>query len=306
MERRKFIQSSAKLMVGTAFLSSPFTNVLAGKQYNSEWVLFGRKDKKDNSTFLQKIYFPKNKMIKGFTPILSQFYEIKERKNPDNIYKVKYYYERYDHNKNTDLYSFKLNQVTKYNIDLDPHFRYLNRLTKIEFYEGENYIIAYYKEGEQELSHSLVAKGYVNTKDQFFELEEDFEFFKPDTRTLTIPEKFGYDNNIQDDDCFLTSACVFYKGLSDNCSELQVLRNFRDQYMANSAYGKSLINDYYEVGPKTVQAIHDHPQKSAILEFIYNQLVLKSVSLIRRNEYELAMEYYKTFTEKLRTNLAVN
>ena len=298
MKRRKFLQSSAKVMVSTSFLTSPFTSVLVDKQNRSEYVIFTRKDKRGKSTFVQHIYFPNRIIVKGRSIILCQFYEVQQTKKPDSSYLVKYIYGRYDYKNNNKLYSFELQQFTEYSIDLDRQFSYLNRLIKIEFHEGENYINAYYKEGEQKLSKSLTATSYFNANTgEYFELEEDFRFVAPETRKVK-------ENEIDvDEDCFLTSACVFYKGLPDNCSELQILRNFRDGYMANSAYGKSLINDYYEVGPKTVQAIYNHPQKAEIFEFIYNKLVLKSVSLIKRNEYELAMEYYKIFTEKLRNNL---
>ena len=301
MKRRKFLQSSAKVMVSTAFLTSPFTSVFTGKQNRNEYVVFAHTDKKGESTFVRKIYFPKNVIVKNRTIIYCKFYEIEGTKKPDSTYLVKYTYEWYVHNKKNDPHSFKLQQLTEYDTDLDPYFKYLNQLIRIEFHERANYVNAYYKEGEQKLYKSLTATSYFNANTgEYFELEEDFRFVAPETRKVK-------ENEIDvDEDCFLTSACVFYKGLPDNCSELQILRNFRDGYMANSAYGKSLINDYYEVGPKTVQAIYNHPQKAEIFEFIYNKLVLKSVSLIKRNEYELAMEYYKIFTEKLRNNLAAN
>lgn len=49
--------------------------------------------------------------------------------------------------------------------------------------------------------------------------------------------------------CFLTSACVEAKGLPDDCSELSVLRHFRDSYLAGIEEGKAEICEYYHVAP---------------------------------------------------------
>ena len=49
--------------------------------------------------------------------------------------------------------------------------------------------------------------------------------------------------------CFLTTAACHYRGLPDDCHELQTLRSFRDRYLAHIPGGAELIERYYEVAP---------------------------------------------------------
>ena len=49
--------------------------------------------------------------------------------------------------------------------------------------------------------------------------------------------------------CYITTACVHAKGLSDNCYELQILRMYRDTWLINQKEGKALIGEYYRIAP---------------------------------------------------------
>lgn len=42
--------------------------------------------------------------------------------------------------------------------------------------------------------------------------------------------------------CFLTTACCKYKGLPDDCAELETLRRFRDNYLK----GRNTVRSLYE------------------------------------------------------------
>lgn len=97
--------------------------------------------------------------------------------------------------------------------------------------------------------------------------------------------------------CFLTTACVEHKGLKDDCRELQVLRNFRDNYVALRPGGFQLIKDYYQRAPKIVKAINLSADKSLLLESLYIQ-IKQAADLIEEGEHEKAFKlYYKTTQE---------
>jgi hypothetical protein len=49
-----------------------------------------------------------------------------------------------------------------------------------------------------------------------------------------------------DEVCFITTACVSQMGHNDSCYELQVLRNFRDNYLTAAAIF-SVTSPYLEV-----------------------------------------------------------
>ena len=45
----------------------------------------------------------------------------------------------------------------------------------------------------------------------------------------------------RDNNCFITTACVKYYGLKDNCYQLEILRKFRDGYLLKSDSNKDLV-----------------------------------------------------------------
>lgn len=100
--------------------------------------------------------------------------------------------------------------------------------------------------------------------------------------------------------CYLTSACVEAKGLSDNCYELSTLRKFRDGYLASSESGKEDIKEYYDVAPRIVSNIKKRPDAIRIFEKIYKELVLPCVKLIETGENEQARQHYCQYTLALK------
>lgn len=96
--------------------------------------------------------------------------------------------------------------------------------------------------------------------------------------------------------CFLTSACVEAKGLPDDCSELSVLRHFRDSYLAGIEEGKAEICEYYHVAPTIVSNIRKLPDSLKIFEKIYEELVLPCVKMINEGRNEDAHTLYRAYT----------
>lgn len=72
--------------------------------------------------------------------------------------------------------------------------------------------------------------------------------------------------------CFLTTACVEYAGLADDCKELQVMRNFRDTYVRNLDNGSGILAEYYTAAPLIVQRIRSAPNSNEVLGSLFHQL----------------------------------
>ncbi len=102
--------------------------------------------------------------------------------------------------------------------------------------------------------------------------------------------------------CYLTSACVFAKGLKDDCYELTILRQFRDQWLAKTSKGQNLIKQYYEIAPRVVSAINEREDKFIIYQKIYDQMVLPCIKFIENKKYEEALGLYQNWTLKLEEN----
>lgn len=103
-----------------------------------------------------------------------------------------------------------------------------------------------------------------------------------------------------DEDCFLTTACVHHKQLADDCEELQTLRSLRDNYMLQNENGRRLVKDYSITGPAVVGAIRNFENRTTIYEYLYQQLVLPSVHMIKQGKKQEAVDYYASFVEALR------
>lgn len=108
----------------------------------------------------------------------------------------------------------------------------------------------------------------------------------------------------QSSSCFLTSACVASKGLSDDCHELTVLRSFRDGYMRDLPGGNEDIKEYYRCAPAIVSNIKSQPNAQAIFERIYTELIIPCVELIETGKNHEAYTKYKNYTESLQETYA--
>lgn len=103
-----------------------------------------------------------------------------------------------------------------------------------------------------------------------------------------------------DKNCFLTSACAGAKHLPDDCRELTVLRAFRDGWLSDQPGGREEIKEYYRIAPGIVAAIHASPDRPAILEKLYDELVLPCVRLIEAGDNEAAHALYRKTVETLK------
>ena len=93
--------------------------------------------------------------------------------------------------------------------------------------------------------------------------------------------------------CFLTTACVQARNLSDDCDELQTLRYFRDKCLNEVISAKTDVARYYEVAPAIVSAIDKLPNHNEIYNNIYKNIVLDSIRLIKANLLEDAYILYR-------------
>ena len=99
--------------------------------------------------------------------------------------------------------------------------------------------------------------------------------------------------------CYLTTACVDYKGLSDDCIELTTLRGFRDDYMAETEKGKEDISEYYRTAPAIVESINKSGQANEVYEQLYSDVIVPCVELIQDGKNEEAYEKYRDMVKSL-------
>lgn len=112
-------------------------------------------------------------------------------------------------------------------------------------------------------------------------------------------------SNSSSDWCFLTTVACEYYGKPDDCYELSVLRNYRDNWLAHQKYGSDLIREYYECAPSIVKAIKESPDYAQICTSIMNNYVNPCISLINSHCEQECKDLYVNMVKTLRNKLNV-
>jgi len=100
--------------------------------------------------------------------------------------------------------------------------------------------------------------------------------------------------------CFISTACIKSKGLPDNCYELNMLRLFRDQYIKTLPQGEQIIQEYYSIAPRILSKIEDSGNPHKIYNYLYKNLVSKSLKFIKQKRHIKAFHNYLKIVNKLK------
>lgn len=102
--------------------------------------------------------------------------------------------------------------------------------------------------------------------------------------------------------CFLTTACVHYAGLPDDCAELTGMRKFRDEYLLSLPNGRAAIDEYYRLAPDIVKAIEHSTECAHVLSDILTQ-VRQCVRFVDAENNEAALEIYTSMFDNLKNKM---
>jgi hypothetical protein len=93
--------------------------------------------------------------------------------------------------------------------------------------------------------------------------------------------------------CYLTTAVVQYKGLSDSDPELTAMRKLREHYRQVEGYDL-LIQEYYENAPKIIEAIGEDPET---YEEIYRSVKMCQAFVENENWQAAHDEYFRMYND---------
>ena len=103
----------------------------------------------------------------------------------------------------------------------------------------------------------------------------------------------------EEKNCFLTTACVEYAGLSDDCRELQMMRKFRDEYIRFLPDGDTLIRDYYQIAPLIVEHIKSESDASTTFKNLL-KIIRSVVTLVEKDCNSEALALCKKEFQRLK------
>ena len=92
--------------------------------------------------------------------------------------------------------------------------------------------------------------------------------------------------------CFISTVICEYFGKEDDCEELTILRDFRDNWLRNQSNGEELIKKYYETAPIVVKALKESENYSNYCEKLWGKYLQPCLSFIENKEYELCKNHY--------------
>jgi len=99
--------------------------------------------------------------------------------------------------------------------------------------------------------------------------------------------------------CYITTAVCKSLDKSDDCYELNLLRDYRDDYLLSFPEGKAVVEEYYDVAPTLVNRINRHSDAKGIYWGIWENYIQPCVSFIQADQKEACKELYFQMVRKL-------
>ena len=92
--------------------------------------------------------------------------------------------------------------------------------------------------------------------------------------------------------CYVTTAVCQNLNLGEDCESLRLIKEFRDEYLASTEEGKSMIDAYYDIAPTLVKRIEKDASAEEKYVWLWNQYIKPCVDFIKAGENEACREKY--------------
>ncbi len=125
------------------------------------------------------------------------------------------------------------------------------------------------------------------------------------TMSMTTSKKAerGATKKQSDGCCYLTTACVQYHGLADDCEQLEMLRSFRDHSLLQQPGGQQLVALYYDIAPAIVDGIDQSASPAQIYAEIF-AIINDCIAALKRNDTAYTFQRYCQMVTDLRQRFA--
>lgn len=134
-------------------------------------------------------------------------------------------------------------------------------------------------------------------------------------REYIDPYSNACSNRFQNDDvrnkpsiepCYLTTIVCEILGYPDNCSILNTLRVFREEFLKTEEQYHDLLCEYDIVGPILADAIRNCLKPNVFATFLLENYIEPTVNCIKEGKYDLAVMIYQYMVNQLKTVLNIN
>ena len=100
--------------------------------------------------------------------------------------------------------------------------------------------------------------------------------------------------------CYITTAVCESVGRPENCYELNLIKNYRDQYLGSTPEGAELVDQYYDIAPTIVKRINKEADSRQKYLFLWENSICPCVRLIEQNQNDECRQKYTEMVELLK------
>ena len=104
--------------------------------------------------------------------------------------------------------------------------------------------------------------------------------------------------------CYITTAVCESLNKDDDCAELSMLRDYRDNILTNEEGGLEIIDEYYNIAPTIVKRINRDENPTEVYSSLYNDYILECLEYIENKQYVKCRETYTAMVKELKSKYA--
>ena len=109
----------------------------------------------------------------------------------------------------------------------------------------------------------------------------------------------GIANGFKKKLCYITTAVCEHQDKPDDCYELTLLRDYRDNYMMRTEEGQAIVNEYYNIAPGLVMIINMQNDADNIYQRIYEKYLIPCIRYIEEDRNEECCDLYMQMVRTL-------
>lgn len=99
--------------------------------------------------------------------------------------------------------------------------------------------------------------------------------------------------------CYITTAVCQSLSKPDDCYELTLLRDYRDNYLLGTEEGSQIVKEYYNIAPTIVNRIGNDSKSSEVYNSIWKTYLQPCVHMIEEDELKECQETYTKMVHEL-------
>lgn len=105
--------------------------------------------------------------------------------------------------------------------------------------------------------------------------------------------------------CFVTTAVCSGLHKPQDCREITIMKQYRDEYLLRQDDGEALVHDYYDIAPTIVKRIAKEASAEDKYLYLWNRYIRKCVELVEQNRNEQCREVYESMMTELKKEYMV-